>query len=144
MAVLIDSNVLISFLKNEKAVVKKINEFVSKKIPLFISTISVYEVYLGIIANLYMKGGRPSKVPELIEIYEKFLLKCGILNFTREAAEKAADILAQSQGKGITIKEKDCQIAGIAILHGISEVFTKDEQDFSKIFDLTGLIYSSY
>ena len=98
---------------------------------------------MGIVANIYLKGGRPSKVPELLTIYEKFLLKCGILNFTREAAEKAADLFAQSQGKGITIKEKDCQIAGIALVHGISEIFTLDEQDFSKIFDLTGLQFSS-
>jgi len=144
MTVLIDSNVLIDFLKNNKSTIKQINHFIIKKIPLFISTISVYEVYMGIIANLYLKNGIPSKVPELLGVYEKFLLKCGILNFTREAAEKAADLYAQSQGKGITIKEKDCQIAGIALVHGISEVFTRDDQDFSKIFDITGLKYTSY
>ncbi len=141
MTILIDSNILIEFLKGVAPVVNKINDFVLSKIPIFISTISIYEVYLGIVANLYLKGGRPSKVPELLVVYEKFILKCGILNFTKEAAEKAADIYAQSQGKGITIKEKDCQIAGIALVHGISEVFSKDEQDFSKIFDLTGLKY---
>ena len=143
MTVLIDSNVMIYFLKEDNPVVKKVNEYVLKKIPLFISTISIYEVYLGIIANLYLKGGRPSKVPELLAIYEKFLLKCGLLNFTKEAAEKAADLYAQSQGKGITIKQKDCQITGIALVHGISEIFTLDEQDFAKIFDLTGLNYTT-
>ncbi len=100
-------------------------------------------MYLGIIANLYLKGGRPSKVPELLAIYEKFLLKCGLLNFTKEAAEKAADLYAHSQGKRITIKQKDCQITGIALVHGISEIFTLDEQDFAKIFDLTGLNYTT-
>ena len=99
---------------------------------------------MGIIANLYLKEGSPSKVPELLKDYEKFLLKCHILNFTREAAEKAADLFAQSQGKGITIKENDCQIAGRALAHGISEVVTRDDQDFSKIFKITGLKYSSY
>lgn len=143
MTLLIDSNVMIGFLKDNKPVVNKIDDYISRKIPIFISTISIYEVFMGIVANLYLKGGRPSKVPELLTIYEKFLLKCGILNFTREAAEKAADLFAQSQGKGITIKEKDCQIAGIALVHGISEIFTLDEQDFSKIFNLTGLQFSS-
>ena len=143
MTLLIDSNVMIDFLKDNKPVVNKIDDYISRKIPIFISTISIYEVFMGIVANLYLKGGRPSKVPELLTIYEKFLLKCGILNFTREAAEKAADLFAQSQGKGITIKEKDCQIAGIALVHGISEIFTLDEKDFSKIFDLTGLQFSS-
>jgi len=43
--------------------------------------------------------------------------------------------------KGITIKEKDCQIAGIALVHGITEVYTKDAQNFSRIFDIVGLKY---
>ena len=99
---------------------------------------------MGIIANLYLKAGRPSKVPELLNYYEKFLLKCGILDFNRESAEKAAEIFAQSQGKGLSIKEKDCQIAGIALINGISEVLTRDKDDFSKIFNLTGLKFISY
>ncbi|MHA1132232.1 MAG: type II toxin-antitoxin system VapC family toxin [Candidatus Helarchaeota archaeon] len=144
MTVLIDSNVLIDFLKGKHVVKEQIGKFTSKNIPIFISTISIYEVYTGIIANLYLKRGRPSKVPELLSAYEKFLLNCGILDFTRQAAEKAADIYAQSQGKGTMIKEKDCQIAGIGLVHGISIVFTRDEGDFSKIFEMTGLKYISY
>ncbi|MBD3228540.1 MAG: PIN domain-containing protein [Candidatus Lokiarchaeota archaeon] len=81
----------------------------------------------------------PSKVPHLLNSYKQFLSNCGILDFTREAAEKAADIYAQSQGKGIAIKEKDCQIAGIALVHGISKVFTRDKSDFKKILNITGL-----
>lgn len=141
MAVLIDTNIIIGFLKEDTLIVEKIREYIKNKIPIFTSTISIYEIYTGIVANLYLKDGRPSKVPELLVAYDKFLLKCGILNFTRESAEKAADIYAQSQGKGITIKEKDCQIAGIALAHGITEVYTKDEQDFSRIFDIVGLKY---
>lgn len=64
------------------------------------------------------------------------------MNFTREAAEKAADIYAQSQGKGIVIKEKDCQIAGIALVNGISEVYTRDKSDFKRIFNITGLKFT--
>ncbi len=141
MAVLIDTNIIIGFLKEDTLIVEKIRGFIKNKIPIFTSTISIYEIYTGIVANLYLKDGRPSKVPELLAVYDKFLLKCGILNFIRESAEKAADIYAQSQGKGITIKEKDCQIAGIALTHGITEVYTKDEQDFSRIFDMVGLKY---
>ncbi len=47
MTVLIDSNIFIKFLKDDYAVVKKIKEYVSKKIPIFISSISfVFFVYL--------------------------------------------------------------------------------------------------
>ena len=91
MAVLIDTNIIIGFLKEDALIVEKIREYIKNKIPIFTSTISIYEIYTGIVANLYLKGGRPSKVPELLVAYDKFLLKCGILNFTRESAEKAAD-----------------------------------------------------
>ena len=141
MAVLIDTNIIIGYLKEEDSIVKRIKDYITNKTPIFTSIITIYEIYTGIIANLYLKGGRPTKVPELLAAYDKFLLKCGILDFTRESAEKAADIYAQSQGKGITINEKDCQIAGIALAHGISEIYTKDEQDFSRIFDIVGLKY---
>jgi len=73
MAVLIDTNIIIGFLKEDTLIIEKIREYIKNK--------------MG-----------PPKVPELLEAYDKFLLKCGILNFTRESAEKAADIYAQSKG----------------------------------------------
>ena len=142
MSVIIDSNIIISFLKGEDIVVNKIRDLEFQKSEFYVSVISIYEVYYGIISNLYLKKGDPSKVPDLIVHYEKFLSSCKIIDFTKAAAEKAADIYAHSQGKGITIKEKDCQIAGIALSHGIKEVITNDSRDFSKIFKLTGLNYS--
>ncbi len=141
MTVLIDSNVIINFLKGTQSVVNKINDYILNKIPIFVATISVYEVYFGIIANHYLKKGKPARVPNLLVSYRQFISKCGILDFTFEAAEKAADLFAQSQGRGLTIKEKDCQIAGIALVHGIDEVFSYDNKDFPKIYDLTGLKY---
>ncbi|NHI94613.1 MAG: PIN domain-containing protein [Candidatus Lokiarchaeota archaeon] len=144
MTVLIDSNVMIDFLKGNKNAIEHIKNIISGNVPIFISIISIYEIYIGIIANLYSKAGRPSKVPELLNYYEKFLIKCGILDFTRESVEKAADIFIQSQGKGLSVKKKDCQIAGIALINGISEVLTRDKEDFLKIFNLTGLKFKSY
>jgi predicted nucleic acid-binding protein len=143
MPVLIDSNIFIGYLKGDEAITHQIREYVQDHTPICISSISLYEIYLGIVANLYLKEGRPSKVPELLSAYQKFLLKCLVLDFTKEAAEKSAEIYAQSQGKGITIKEKDCQIAGIALASGISDVYTRDEQDFSRIHDITGLRYTT-
>jgi len=64
-----------------------------------------------------------------------------VISFTREAAEKAAEIRAQSLGKGLSIKENACQIAGIALSHGVECVITRDDQDFEKINHLTGLKY---
>ncbi len=144
MTVLIDSNVLIDYLDGKGEAMDHVQSLVNRRIPLFISTISIYEVYLGIVANKYLKGGRPAKVPALLENYEKFLLKCGILDFNKDAAEKASDIFAQSQGKGMSIKQRDCQIAGIALAFGITEVLTRDKTDFERIRDLTDLPFTSY
>ena len=144
MPVLIDSTVMIDFLKDTKKATIIIKKLVDDKIPICISAISVYEVFLGIMANLYLKEGRPSKVPELLGVYKQFLLQLDVLPFTRGAAERAGDLRAQSIGKGLSIKEKDCQIAGIALFNGINKVITWDEQDFKKIFDISGLKYESY
>ncbi|NMC03652.1 MAG: type II toxin-antitoxin system VapC family toxin [Candidatus Lokiarchaeota archaeon] len=144
MTVLIDSNVIVGFLKGDEATIAMVERIASDLTPLFVSSITVYEIYLGIIANLYIKGGRPPVVPQLLSEYKHFLLKITILPFDREAAERAADIRAQSLGKGLSIKEKDCQIAGIALAHGVSSVLTRDKDDFQKIMDLTGLPFSSF
>jgi predicted nucleic acid-binding protein len=141
MTVLIDSNILIGFLKGEKAIIRKIENYIQENIPIFLSTISIYEVYVGIIANLYMKEGRPNLVPRLLSNYRQFIQSCSIIEFNLDAAEKAADIYAQAQGKGINIRQNDCFIAGIALSKGITEVFTTDKTDFERIYQITGLKY---
>ena len=67
MTVLIDSNVIIGFLKGDEPTINQMEALVSNLTPLFVSTISIYEVYLGIVANMYLKGGKPAAVPQLYE-----------------------------------------------------------------------------
>jgi len=43
MTILIDSNILIEFLKGKEEVVNQFNQFIAHKLPIFISTISVSE-----------------------------------------------------------------------------------------------------
>ncbi len=143
MSILIDLNIIIGFLKGEPKIIEKINEAVKENIPLFISSISVYEVYLGIIANLFLKQGRPHIVDYLINDYNQLLQTCNILDFTKEAAEKSANIYAQAQGKGITIKQNDCLIVGTALNYSISKIYTRDKQDFKKINQISGLLFIS-
>lgn len=143
MTVLIDSNIIIGFLKGEKKVVDFISRIIAKNTPIFISTITVYEVHLGIIANKYLKNGRPHVVNELLKTYNQLLQTCSILNFTKDCAEYAADLYAQAQGKGITIKQNDCKIAGCALNFGISKIITYDKDDFRKINQMSGLDYIS-
>ena len=141
MSILIDSNIIIGYLKGEPQITKYLAQIVTANTPIFISSISIYEIYLGIIANLYLKNGRPHLVPELLKVYNQLLQTCTILDLTRDSAEKGADIYiyANAQGKGITIKQNDCMIAGIALSMGISTVITRDVQDFSKIQQISGL-----
>ena len=80
---------------------------------------------MGIIANKYLKEGRPHKIPDVLSDYEKFVNFCFVLNFTREAGKKRQIFMPQAQGQGITIKQNDCQIAGIALTSGIGEIFTR-------------------
>lgn len=144
MTILIDSNILIGFLKGESAIVEFITQIVKENTPIFISSISVYEVYLGIIANLYLKQGRPHLVDRFLEDYNQLLQACTIIDFSKDAAEKGATIYAQAQGKGITIKQNDCFIAGSALSVGISRIITRDKQDFEKIKKITGIEFVSF
>ena len=139
MSILIDSNIIIGYLKGEPQITEYLIHVVTTNKPIFISSISIYEIYLGIIANLYLKNGRPHLVPELLKDYNQLLQTCTILDFTQDSAEKGADIYAHAQGKGITIKQNDCMIAGIALSMGISTVITRDVQDFTKIQQISGL-----
>ena len=68
MLVLIDSNIFIGYLKGDDAITHQIREYVQDHTPIFISSISLYEIYLGIVANLYLKEGRPSKVPVPVKV----------------------------------------------------------------------------
>ena len=144
MTILIDSNIIIGFLKGESSIVEYIKQVVKANNPIFISSISVYEVYLGIIANLYLKQGRPHLVDQFLEDYNQLLQACTIIEMTKEAAEKGATIYAQAQGKGITIKQNDCLIAGSALSVGISRIITRDKQDFEKIKKIAGLEFFSF
>lgn len=72
MSILVDSNIMIDFLKGNKNIFDKINEIISEGLPIFISTISIYEVYMGIIVNLYLKRGNSLKVPDLIKYITNF------------------------------------------------------------------------
>ena len=139
MTILIDSNIIIGYLKGNENIIAKISDIIKQNIPIFIPTISIYEIYLGIVANLYLKEGRPNLVPKLLKDYNQLIQTCNILEFNRVAAEKAADLYAHAQGKGITIKQNDCMIAGIALNAGISNVFTNDKSDFEKIKKISGL-----
>ncbi|MCF2140712.1 MAG: PIN domain-containing protein [Candidatus Lokiarchaeota archaeon] len=144
MAILIDSNIIIGFLRGESSIVKFMEQIVKENNPIFISSISVYEVYLGIIANLYLKKGRPHLVDQFLADYNQLLQACTVLEFSKEAAEKSAIIYAQAQGKGIIIKQNDCLIAGSALSVGISRIITRDKQDFEKIKKIAGIEFSSF
>ncbi|WP_457559786.1 type II toxin-antitoxin system VapC family toxin [Candidatus Harpocratesius sp.] len=141
---MIDSNIIIGFLRGESSIVDFIRKIVKENNPIFISSISVYEVYLGIIANLYLKKGRPHLVDQFLDDYNQLLQACTVLEFSKEAAEKGATIYAQAQGKGLTIKQNDCLIAGSALSMGISRIITRDKQDFEKIKSIAGIDFSSF
>ncbi len=139
MTILIDSNIIIGYLKGEPVIEEYLTQIVMANTPIFVSSISIYEIYLGIIANLYLKNGRPHLIPELLKSYNQLLQTCTILDFTQNSAEIGADIYAHAQGKGETIKQNDCMIAGIALSMGISKIITRDLKDFEKIKKISGL-----
>ena len=108
MTVLLDSNILIKYLKGISQVVTNLTDYIHNQVPIFVSTITIYEVYVGIVANLYLKQGRPKTVPALLKEFKQLLSMCSILDFTQKAAELAADIYAQAHLRCQSLDSHSC------------------------------------
>lgn len=120
---ILETSVIIDFLRNEPKTVSKIQELRNQNIPLQITTPSVFELWSG--ASSLEKSDE--KVSEL----KTFIQEGVIIPLDVESAEKSGKINGTLIKKGLKIQLVDCMIAGIAIKYNIS-LLTKDS-DFERI-----------
>ena len=115
----IDTNVLIYYLQNEKIVTDQLEEWQKNNLPLFISMISVVEILSY------------SKLKEKeIEIIKNFLDKFIKIPIDEKIAEQAAILRRKYK-----IEIGDALISSTAILYNQSLV-TRNEKDFKRIKEL--------
>ncbi|MEK7633602.1 MAG: type II toxin-antitoxin system VapC family toxin [Patescibacteria group bacterium] len=121
---LIDSDVLINFLKGEKEAVKTINKLQSQ--PLYISIISVGEILEGLLET---------KNKKKLTSFKELLKTVTIINIDLSIIERFASIRRSLRQKGLLIDNFDLLIAATCLTHNLI-LITNDISHFKRILEL--------
>ncbi len=116
---LCDTNVISEMFK--KAPEPIVMEWISTRNEIFLSVITVEEIFCG----LSHKNAKKQ-----MEWFEKFIrLRCVVLAITDEIARQCGVLRGQFFRKGVTRSQADLLIAATAILHQLT-LSTRNERDF--------------
>ena len=116
--VLIDTDVLIDYLRGDTSVKKQVEEL-WKTNHACVSVLSVYELYAGI---------RPGEEDDISNL----LAPMNILAVNHSVAAKAGQRRNHYRSQGVTLGDIDCIIAGTAMLGGM-QVFTRNIKHYPDI-----------
>lgn len=123
----LDTNIIVDFFQNEKAIVQKMSELEQQQVTIVCTTIILCELYKGAYLG--------SRQKERLDLVEAFLKRARILEFTKYAADIFGQRYAELQKQGKQTQEFDLMIASICIAHNAILV-TKNHKDFANIKDL--------
>lgn len=127
---LLDTDVLIAFLRGKKPDLKqKINNFIQQDIPVFMSIISLGELYLGA-----FKSDNP---PKNLFLVKTLKAKVDLLELTEDIVMLYGEIEAVLEKAGQMIGDFDVLIASTAITHDVTFV-SGNERHFKRIISLFG------
>jgi tRNA(fMet)-specific endonuclease VapC len=127
-----DTSFIIDFMRNKASAVRKWEELESKKEPIMITALSLFELH---------QGKAKSRKPEAEKEKMTAALKNQkVLILSEDAAIKAGEILGDLDLKGTPIGPIDCLIAGIAKSEHES-ILTKNVKDFKRV---PGLLVETY
>ena len=123
----IDTDLLIDLLRNQKQATAFITKLEEKNIILATTAVNLFELHHG--AN---KSQESEKNLQAIHV---LISRLSILPFTSKAAQKAGHIYAQLERQGQPIGLRDTFIAAIALTRECS-VATRNQAHFSRVSDL--------
>ena len=116
MDYLFDTSAVSALLKQNKSIVKRINDITDKGEKIFISVITSYEVKRGIFA---------ANATKKLEYYETLCQQYEILWIDNlEISQKAAEIHAHLKQRGQPIQDADIFIAATALSKNLTVVTT--------------------
>lgn len=121
---LIDSDVLINFLKGEEIAVKTIKKLQNK--PLYISVISVGEILEGLLETKNMKK---------LSSFKELLKTVTTINIDLPIIEKFASLRRYLRQKGSLIDNLDLLIASSCLIHNLT-LITNNISHFKRIPEL--------
>ena len=122
MALLLDSNILIYFFKNEGAVRSHLAQ--RKDVDIRLCTPVLWELLTG----AYKSEHPASQLNKLTAVQQRFRVHA----FDEASAEQAARARAQLERQGTPIGNIDTLIAGIALAHQLTLV-TRNTREFERV-----------
>jgi tRNA(fMet)-specific endonuclease VapC len=126
--VLLDTDILIGLLRNNKEAVRMISDLLAKHVILFTTSINTAELYFG--AHLSEKS------QENLKAVEKLTKTINIIPFELKHSKIYGEIRSDLQKKGVIINELDIFIATIAIEKNLP-IITRNTKHFERMTKLT-------
>ena len=126
--VLLDTDILIGFLRNNEEAVNKISRLLAKHVILFTTSINTAELYFG----AYLS----EKSQENLKAVEKLTKIINIIPFELNHSKIYGELRSDLQKKGEIINELDIFIATIAIEKDLP-IITRNSKHFERIMKLT-------
>ena len=120
---IMDTTAIIDLLRGNRAMLIKIEELQQKNIPLFLTSISVFEIWQGTI-DLHHEKKR-LQINQLLD-------SLGMFIFDIPAAKEAGSIHASLKKEGHMIDPEDSMIAGIAKINN-EIILTRNVKHFERI-----------
>lgn len=124
MSYLIDTNIVIDYLKGVEKTVEKVNKVIENGI--FLSTISLAELYHGA-QKSHNRRKNKNLINKFIDIPE-----VGILTFDKKNAEIYGQLMDKLEKKGVKLAEVDTMIASTAKAKKLA-LLTSDSRHFKRL-----------
>jgi len=123
---LLDTSILIAFLRGEEDVVAKVEEYLEEFDRLSLSIITYYEILRGL---KYIDNEKKSRD------FEELMDKSEIITLDREIIDRASGIYADLKRRGELVEDADILIAASCPVEGMILV-TDNEEHFRRIENL--------
>jgi len=123
---LLDTSILIAFLRGEEDVVVKVEEYLEEFDRLSLSIITYYEILRGL---KYLGNERK------LTSFEELMDKSEIITLDGEIIDRASEIYAGLKRRGELIEDADILIAASCLVEGMVLV-TDNEEHFRRIENL--------
>jgi tRNA(fMet)-specific endonuclease VapC len=124
----IDTDILIDFLRNRQESVEFVTQLEKKKTILSSTAINAFELYYG--------AHKSTQSAQTLQATKKLLDRLVLFPLTPRSAERAGHIFAELELKGNPIGLRDTFIAAIALTRRCS-IATKNTVHFKKVKNLT-------
>jgi predicted nucleic acid-binding protein len=125
---IIDTDILIDFLRNSKEAVAFVTQIEERKTLLSTTAINAFELYYG--------AHKSRRSVETLQATKKLLDRLVLLPLTPRSAQRAGHIYAELELEGQSIGLRDTFIAAIALTRRCS-VATRNTEHFKKVKGLT-------